>query len=161
MFGFGLRRVVQTGRSAEDALAGLRLATVTGALFALDRPAPGTPPLRGVIDGARFSLVRRTQFRNSFTPVVEGEVVPAEVGSQVQLRLGMHAVPFVALLVWLVALLSLGVVAAQQEALEDLALVLAVLSVVGPVAGYVAWRADVEAIVQDVTWAITHAGPQA
>lgn len=156
MFALGVSRVVHTGLSVEEALKGLEQATVRGALFALDRPAPGTPPLRGAIEGRRFTVVRRAQFRNSFTPIVEGEVVPAEVGCQVQLSLGMHAVPFVTLVVWLAAVLSLGLLAAQRESLAGMAIGLAVVSVLGPAAGYLAWRLDVEAAVQEISFAVTH-----
>lgn len=159
MFALGLTRVVHTGLSVDQAVKGLEQATVRGGLFALDRPAPGSPPLRGSIDGRRFTVVRRAQFRNSFTPVVEGEVVAAEVGSQVQLSLGMHAVPFLTLVVWMAALLSLGLLAAQSVSLAGMAIGLAIVSVVGPAIGYLAWRADVESVVQEISFAVTHAAP--
>lgn len=159
MFALGVSRVVHTGLSAEQALKGLERAMVRGPLFALDRPRPGSAALRGAIDGRRFSVVRRAQFRNSFTPIVEGELVPAEVGCQVQLSLGMHAVPFLTLVVWLAATLSLALYAAQLEALADLAIGLAALSVLGPAAGYLAWRLDVETVVQEISFAVTHVEP--
>lgn len=155
MFALGALRVVQTGLSAEEAIAGLRRVTLPGGLFALDRPKPGSPPLRGAIEGLRFSVVRRTQFRNSFTPVVEGVIVPGEVGSQVQLRLGMHLVPFVTLAVWLFTMLALGVLAAQSPALSEMALMLVGVSPLGPVVGYVAYRADVSAVVEEISLAVT------
>ncbi|MDP1915817.1 MAG: hypothetical protein Q8L14_06215 [Myxococcales bacterium] len=155
MFALGALRVVQTGLSAEEAIAGLRQVTLPGGLFALDRPKPGSPPLRGTIEGLRFSVVRRTQFRNSFTPVVEGVIVAGEVGSQVQLRLGMHLVPFVTMAVWLFTMLALGVLAAESEALSEMALMLVGVSLLGPVVGYVAYRADASAVVEEISLAVT------
>ena len=156
MFALGELRVVQTGLSSEEAIAGLRRVTLAGSLFALDRPKPGSPPLRGEIEGLRFSVVRRTQFRNSFTPIVEGVIVPGEVGSQVQFRLGMHLVPLVTLAVWLFTMLTLGVLAAQSQALSEMALMLVGVSLVGPVVGFLAYRADVSAIVEEISLAVTH-----
>ncbi|MBL8917866.1 MAG: hypothetical protein JNJ54_03325 [Myxococcaceae bacterium] len=161
MFALGISRVVHTGLSAEQAAKGLERAMVRGPLFALDRPEPGSAPLRGTIDGRRFSVVRRAQFRNSFTPVVEGEVVPGEVGCQVQLSLGMHAVPFFTLVVWMATTLSLALYVAQLEALAELALGLAAVSVLGPAVGYLAWRLDVETVVQEISFAVTHLEPPA
>jgi hypothetical protein len=157
MFALGAQRVVQTGLSAEEAIAGLRRVTLPGGLFALDRPKPGSPPLRGAIDGLRFSVVRRTQFRNSFTPIVEGVVVPGEIGSQVQFRLGMHLVPFVTLAAWLFTMLALGVLAAQSQALSEMALMLVGVSLLGPVIGYVAYRADASTVVEEISLAVTRA----
>ncbi|MBE2249229.1 MAG: hypothetical protein IAE78_06720 [Myxococcus sp.] len=155
MFALGELRVVQTGLSPEAAIARLGQATLPGGLFALDRPSPGTPPLRGVIDGLRFTVVRRAQFRNSFTPIVEGVVVPAEVGSQLQLRLGMHLVPLLTLGVWLFSLLALGLVAAERESMGELALLLVGVALLGPVAGFVAYRADVSTVIEEITLAVT------
>ncbi|MDP3500206.1 MAG: hypothetical protein Q8S33_07740 [Myxococcales bacterium] len=155
MFALGALRVVQTGLSSEEAISGLRRVTMPGALFALDRPKPGSPPLRGTIDGLRFSVVRRTQFRNSFTPVVEGVIVPGEVGSQVQLQLGLHLVPAVTLVTWLFTMLALGVLAAQSQALAEMALMLVGVSLAGPVIGFVAYRADASAVVEEISLAVT------
>jgi len=158
MFALGALRVVQTGLSPDEVVAGLRRVTVTGGLFALDRPKPGSPPLRGSIDGLRFSIVRRSQFKNSFTPIVEGVVVPGEVGSQVQFQLGMHLVPLVTMAVWLFSMLALGVLAAQHSALGEMALMLVGVALLGPVVGFVAYRADVAAVVEELSLAVT-AGP--
>jgi hypothetical protein len=159
MFPLGSLRVVQTGLSPEQAIAGLRRVTMPGGLFALDRPKPGSAPLRGSIDGLRFSVVRRTQFRNSFTPVVEGAVVKAEIGSQVHLQLGMHLVPMVVLVAWLLALLAIGVLAAQSKALSDMALSLVAVSLMGPGIGLLCWRSEVSAVVEEIVLAVT--GPTA
>lgn len=155
MFALGALRVVQTGLSPDEVIAGLRRVTVAGGLFALDRPKPGSPPLRGSIDGLRFSIVRRSQFRNSFTPIVEGVVVRGEVGSQVQLQLGMHLVPLLTLAVWLFSMLALGVLAAQNPALGEMALLLVGVAILGPVAGFLAYRADVASVVQEISLAVT------
>jgi hypothetical protein len=154
MFAFGPRRVVQTGLTPEQALAGLRKSVVEGSLFALDRPKSG-PPLRGTIKDNRFELVRRTQFRNSFTPVVEGVIVPGEGGSQVQLVLGMHLVPFSMLLLWVSTTALLGYLASQSDELFQLAVPLVVVSLLGPAVAYLAYRAEVDKVVQDVSIAVT------
>lgn len=154
MFALGAPHLVHSALTPEEAMAGLRHVTVPGGLFVFDRPAAGSPPLRGQIEGLRFSVVRRAQFRNSFTPIVEGVVVPAERGCQVQLQLGLHFVPAVTLLVWVLATLSLAVLAAQSEALGEMALMLVALTLIGPVVGAVAYRADVATVVDEIALAV-------
>lgn len=155
MFALGPKRVVQTGLSPEDAAAALQRAILPGALFALDRPRPGTPALRGTVTGTSFTVVRRTQFRNSFTPIVEGAIVPSEVGSQVQLTLGMHFIPFLTMVMWLAAMLTLGVLAADLELLGDMALMLVGVALAGPLLAWAFYRADIEAVVAEISLAVT------
>lgn len=153
MFEFGPKRVVQTGLSPEQALAGLRKAVVSGPLFALDRPGSG-PPLRGSVGAERFRIVRRAQFLNSFTPIVEGVVVATETGSQVQLTLGMHLIPLVTVVAWVSTTLFLAIWT-SRTGLESVTMPLLMASIVAPALAFVAYRADVETVVHEVSLAVT------
>jgi hypothetical protein len=155
MFSLGPTRVVQTGLSPEEASAALKKAVLPGALFALDRPAPGSASLRGSVEALSFSVVKRTQFRNSFTPIVEGVIVPSEVGSQVQLSLGMHFIPLITMVTWLLAMLTLGVLAAQMSLLGEMALMLVAVALAGPAVALVFYRADIDSVVQEISLAVT------
>jgi hypothetical protein len=159
MFAFGPKRVIQTGRSVDEVLEALKRATVPGRLFAADRPTPGSPPLRGTFDGATFSVVRRSQFRNSFTPIVEGVVVAGESGAQLQLTLGMHLVPLSIILAWVAVIVGMVVGSALDETGSSVGPALAAMVVVGPAIGTVAYRAEIERVVEDITLAAT-APPQ-
>lgn len=154
MFAFGPKRVVQTGLSPQQALEGLRRIVVDGSLFALDRPRSG-PPLRGTIKDNRFEVVRRTQFRNSFTPVVEGVIVAGDGGAQVQLVLGMHLVPFATLLLWVSTTGVLSYLSTQSDELLQLAVPLVVMSLLGPAVAYLAYRSEVDKVVQEISLAVT------
>lgn len=154
MFEFGPKRVVQTGLSPEQALAALRKAVAPGPLFALDRPRTG-PTLRGSVGTQRFTVVRRAQFLNSFTPVVEGVVVATENGSQVQLTLGMHVIPFITIAAWISTTVFLAVWTNRTEDLESLSLPLALSSLMAPALAFFAYRADVETVVHEISLAVT------
>lgn len=154
MFEFGPKRVVQTGLTPEQALAGLRKAVALGPLFALDRPRSG-PTLRGSVGAERFTVVRRAQFLNSFTPVVEGVVVATETGSQVQLTLGMHVIPFITIAAWVSTTLFLAILTNRTEDLESLSTPLAMSSLVAPALAFFAYRADVETVVHEISLAVT------
>ncbi|MBL8937590.1 MAG: hypothetical protein JNM69_23715 [Archangium sp.] len=153
MFEFGPKRVVQTGLSPEQALAALRKAVAPGPLFALDRPGAG-PSLRGTVGAERFTVVRRAQFLNSFTPIVEGVVVATETGSQVQLSLGMHLIPFVTVVAWISTTAFLAIWTSRAE-LESLTMPLALLSLVAPALAFVAYRTDVDTVVHEISLAVT------
>lgn len=153
MFEFGPKRVVLTGLSPEQVLIALRKAVAPGPLFALDRPGSG-PTLRGVVGSDRFTVVRRAQFLNSFTPIVEGVVVPAETGAQVQLSLGMHLVPFITVVAWVATTIVLAVWTRGAE-LEGLSMPLAALSLVAPALAFLAYRSDIETVVHEISLAVT------
>lgn len=153
MFEFGPKRVVQTGLTPEQALTALRKAVVPGPLFALDRPGTG-PTLRGTVGADRFTVVRRAQFLNSFTPVVDGVVVPTETGAQVQMTLGMHLIPLVTVLAWVFTTLFLAIWTSRLE-LGSVSMSLALVSIVAPALAFVAYRADVETVVHEISLAVT------
>ncbi len=156
-------RTLRTGLSPDEVLASLRGAMVAGPLFAFDRPLPSQPGLRGEVVGQQFSVVRRTQVVNTFTPIARGRVVPAEGGSEVQLTLSMHFVPLMAAVVWLlVTSVAAGVWWADfgSETFElGTAWWLLVLPFAGPGFAYLAWRAEAPALIEDVVVAITRRSP--
>jgi hypothetical protein len=77
------------------------------ALLIADRVAPkkwfGRPdkPFQGTMEGTRFEFSRVIGYKNSFLPWVAGEVVPAGVGSRVQVRMQLHPLVQVFMAVWL------------------------------------------------------------
>lgn len=159
MIPLGRITYLQTGLPVDAAIEGLRRAMVSGSLFSLDVPRPGSPPLRGRIEGASFSLVRRTQFRNSFTPIAEGRIVPAETGCQVQVRLGLHLVPILGVVVWFLGALLFGGLALQLDGFERFLGVLLALPLVGPAVALLGFRHEREAVIEDITLAITTPTP--
>lgn len=158
MIVLGREHYVQTGLSCEEAAAALKAVVAPGPLFAFDLAKPGGPPLRGKVDGLRFEVVRRTQFRNSFTPVVEGRIVAAQAGSQVQLRHGMHLVPVLGVVAWFVGTVLVAAVATQSEALATSLPVFLALPLVGPAVAYLAFRHEVPAVTQEIALAVTKRG---
>lgn len=156
MIALGPKRVVVTGLAPAEVMAALRRDVRSGGLFAFDRPGRDGAPLRGWVDGEAFSVVRRTQFRNSFTPIVEGKILASEGGgSQLQLTLGMHLIPFIAMLMWLVVVIAVVLLAAEFDALGEMALALVGVGLLGPFLAGVLYRADIDAVVQDITVAVT------
>lgn len=147
---------LRTGLSPEAALAGLSTQVRRGAVFTLDVPRDGVP-LRGQIASDGFEVVRRTQVRNSFTPIAKGRVVAVEGGSEVTVTCSMHVVPLVALACWLIVGFGLVALVATDEAVpmgpEVVALV--ALPLAGPLLGFALWRAELDALLADITIGIT------
>lgn len=159
MIALGPKRVVMSGRGPLETSAALARDVHPGALFALDRPGSDARPLRGWVRGETFAVVRRSQFRNSFTPVVEGLISASENGgSRLELRLGMHVLPFVTVAAWIVAVGTLAVLAADAGALGEMGLALAGIGLLGPALAALLYRAEIDAVVQDVTVAVTRPG---
>ena len=66
-----------------------------------DKATPDDPPFWGTIDGQSFRIQRDIRYRNSFLPLVRGDVHPGRFGSEITVTMSLH--PFVAvfMLVWL------------------------------------------------------------
>jgi hypothetical protein len=154
-------RTLRTGLAPDEVLASLRGAMVAGPLFAFDRPSPSSPALRGEVIGNQFSVVRRTQVVNSFTPIARGTVAPAEGGSEVQVTLTMHPVPLFAAAAWpLVTVTVAGFWWVNGTSLEaSTAWLLFGLPFMGPAFASLAWRAEAPALVEDIVLAITRRAP--
>ncbi|MDX2013961.1 MAG: hypothetical protein SFW67_27435 [Myxococcaceae bacterium] len=147
---------LRTGLSPEAALAGLSTQVRKGAVFAIDVPRDGVP-LRGQIAADRFEVVRRTQVRNSFTPIARGRIAAVEGGSEVTVTCSMHVVPMVALACWVIVGFGLVALIATDETvpmgLEVVALL--ALPLAGPLLGFALWRAELDALLADITIGIT------
>ena len=76
-----------------------------------------------------------------------------------QLVLGMHLVPFSMLLLWVSTTALLGYLASQSDELFQLAVPLVVVSLLGPAVAYLAYRAEVDKVVQEVSLAVTTTAP--
>lgn len=155
MIAFGSTRYVQLGVPCDEAMTALNEAVRPGSLFALDFPGAGEPALRGWVRGHTFSVVRRAQVRNSFTPIVEGKVVPADGGSQLQLRYGLPAIAVGVLLVWVIVTAGFAAFAVQHEMLARSSAVFLALPLVGPLAAMVAFRIDVPHVTEAIVVAVT------
>ncbi|MCA3011885.1 MAG: hypothetical protein INH41_05725 [Myxococcaceae bacterium] len=146
--------MLHTGLKPEEALAGLESVVKRGKPFAVDLPR-GDVPLRGIIDGRRFTVVRRTQYWNTFTPIAAGEVVEVEGGSQVLLRCTMHLVPFVSLIIWALVCVVMVIGLEVNDALSGPLVAVVASPAVGPLAGWLLWRFELDALVADVTVGLT------
>jgi hypothetical protein len=49
-----------------------------------------TEPFEGTFANGRFQVVRRARGRNSFRPLIEGEVAPGQPGTRVEVRMRLH-----------------------------------------------------------------------
>lgn len=58
-------------------------------------PEPGSPPFLGKIENDSFRLRRNIRYRNSFLPLIRGQVSSRGVGSRVSVTMSIH--PFTAL----------------------------------------------------------------
>lgn len=151
-------RTLRTGLAPARAMAGLRKVTRPGGLFSLDVPRDDVP-LRGRVTDDAFEVVRRTQFRNSFTPVARGTIRAVEGGSELTITLSMHLIPVVFLVAWV--LLSTVVALFTSISLEDTGgvglerVALALFPLVGPLVGYALWSTDVDAVVADIAVGVT------
>lgn len=70
-------------------MAEARLAGATGpARFSIFEPS--TAPLTGRVTGPSFSVMRTSQGRNSFRPVIRGTIEPAPGGSRIHGTMRLH-----------------------------------------------------------------------
>lgn len=76
-----------------------------------------TQLFEGTVSDGRFEVVRRVQGRNSFRPMIEGQLSPSAGGSRIEVRLRMSP----AVLVLLAILLGVGGLVASVAAFDLLA----------------------------------------
>ncbi len=79
-----------TARLSEDVTQQRRL-------FTMQTPAA---PYRGVVSADRFELVRQITYRNSFLPVVRGEITSTPNGSRVDVHMRLMHIVFAFMAVW-------------------------------------------------------------
>src|ERR1700690_4052606 len=77
------------------------------------RGEPPGPPFIGWVRDGSFKLHRDIRYRNSFLPVVHGRIVPADIGTRIQVTMSIHPLVAVFLAIWFG---SLGFSASQFEA---------------------------------------------
>ena len=76
--------------------------------------SPRTAPFEGVLDASRFDLQRVIQGRNSFLPVVRGEVESTPAGVRLVGTMRLHAVVIAFMTVWFGGVL-VGCIAALKS----------------------------------------------
>lgn len=72
---------------------------------------------RGRVEPSSFELVRRIRYRNSFIPVIRGNVEASGKGSIIRLRMRMHAFVIAFMFIWMLGASAgalVGVVAAWR-----------------------------------------------
>ena len=57
-------------------------------------------PFIGTIEGNRFRIRRDIGYRNSFLPIVSGQIVSATSGVRVSVTMGLHLAVAIVMLVW-------------------------------------------------------------
>ena len=94
--------VLRTLWSPEKVREAVIKETKEASLLALDFPgrAGDVREFRGEVKERAFRIIRRVQWRNSFTPVVEGHVVEVPGGSELKLSLFVHPVMLLFVIGW-------------------------------------------------------------
>ena len=67
---------------------------------AFSRRAPESPPFIGTIGRHSFRIWRDIRYRNSFLPVVRGEILAIASGSRLQVTMTLHWLVTLFMLVW-------------------------------------------------------------
>ncbi len=103
---------LRTSLTPEQVKDALNAQVKPGGLFTLDLPRSGDPiAFRGRVRPNQFDIVGRNQFRNSFVPLIHGDVSAIDGGSEIAVKLSMHLYMLTFIVVWfLVSLVGLGVI---------------------------------------------------
>ena len=86
---FGRRLVFETPLTREDLVTRLEQQVAPPRLFSTEK---GPQLFEGTVAEGRFQMMRSVRGRNSFRPVISGEVSSLTPGARVDVRLGLHPV---------------------------------------------------------------------
>ena len=94
--------LLRTALTPQQVHQALERATKPGGLLAFDVPGRHGDgrEFRGQVNDRAFRVIRRVQYRNSFTPVIEGQVSEHEHGSELRLSLSVHPLAQMFLIGW-------------------------------------------------------------
>lgn len=89
-----------------------------GGLFSFDLPRKtDAHEFRGKVRTETFDIVSRSQFRNSFVPVIHADVKPIENGSELSVTLSLHLYMLTFVIVWFICSV-MGIALVVNTALE-------------------------------------------
>src|SRR5688572_24540789 len=60
-----------------------------------------TRPYQGLLDNNEFRISRIIRYRNSFLPIIKGEILKSLDGTRIHLKMRMHFFVYVFMFVWL------------------------------------------------------------
>ena len=74
-------------------------------------------PFVGIIDGERFRIRRRIDYRNNFLPVISGRIAPHATGSRIDIVVKLKPAIAVVMILWLSAM-SFGAAVAVWQSVQ-------------------------------------------
>ncbi len=114
------RLTLRTSESPDVVVARLEKLVAVGHFFLTNPPEP----FRGTVDGRHFKIARvlgtvlGLRHRNSWQPVIVGEIVPAVDGAEVRVVMRLHALVAVFTALWFAGVLS-GVAVFASKVARD------------------------------------------
>jgi len=89
-----------------------------GTMMQLDFGGGDSRQFRGEVRPNSFRIVRRVQFRNSFAPIIEGQVGEISGGSEVKMSLFVPTSLLLFVIIWTVLTAGAAMLVVQQMMLE-------------------------------------------
>ena len=111
LFFTGRRVTFETSLTPEEVTHCLRQQITAPARPLIDRR---TQHFQGTFDGGRFQMMRIVRGRNSFNPVVTGQLSPVAGGTRIEARLRMHPLVIGILAIFAVVASRVASIAAQE-----------------------------------------------
>lgn len=139
----------RTALSPEQAKDALAADVKPGGLLALDLHRD-TRRFRGEVGAGSFRIVRRVQTRNSFTPVVEGQVAAIPGGAEVKVSLYLHRSVLFFVAAWFVVATVIAVSLVAMTRSEAPAIIYSVLlfPLIAPLIAWLGFSMEVPRTVE-------------
>ncbi|MBL9038430.1 MAG: hypothetical protein JNG84_07950 [Archangium sp.] len=109
----------RTMASPDAAIEAITREVRPGPLLQFDIPGKDgdVREFRGEVTGRRFRFVRRVQYRNSFAPVIDGQVVEGSSGTEISATFSVPTSLLLFVVAWTVIATTAGLMAIQQAIL--------------------------------------------
>jgi hypothetical protein len=88
-------------------------------------------PFTGSLEGHRFQIARTIRYRNSFLPVIEGTIEPAEHGARIRVRMRLNWFVAVFIAFWIAGTLVASVAVVASAPAQAGAWVVVLMPIVG------------------------------
>lgn len=60
----------------------------------------GNKPYEGYLNGNRFEINRIITYRNSFLPLIKGQIIENNIGTQIQVKMSLYLFVFIFMIFW-------------------------------------------------------------
>ncbi|MEG4924126.1 hypothetical protein Q5690_27180 [Microcoleus sp. F10-D1] len=104
---------ITTSLTFSEVLRRLDEVVTTPKLFRVTLPfgPPPAKPYEGTVSGKKFKINRIIIGRNSFIPIIEGDIHPQKFGCYIKIRMSLHKIVLGFMILWLWTTGSIGMFA--------------------------------------------------